>query len=67
MAHKSVWYIGPSLAGVDVAMPDGLAAHVAHGGELETTEDHAKSLLQQSDNWRASAPSKAKAKTDKED
>jgi hypothetical protein len=55
-----VYYIGSSRTGVDVAMPDGSGAHVAHGEALETTEEHAKSLREQKDNWQASPP-KAKS------
>lgn len=60
MAEKSVYYIGPSSAGVDVPMPDGLLRHVERGAALETTAEHAASLLKQQDNWSATPPGKAK-------
>lgn len=66
MADKTVYYIGHSRDGVVVAMPDGEAQQVDQGGALETTAEHAKSLLQQSDNWTATPPGKAKPKPEKE-
>lgn len=59
---KRVYYIGHSRAGVVVAMPDGLARQVDHGAALETTDEHAASLLEQTDNWSATPPGKAKPK-----
>lgn len=60
MAQRTVYYIGHSRAGVTVAMPDGYPQHVDHGAPLETTAEHAKSLLEQVDNWSATPPGKAK-------
>lgn len=60
MAQRKVYYIGHSLTGVTVAMPDGSPRHVDHGGALETTAEHAESLLEQPDNWSATPPGKAK-------
>lgn len=50
-----VRYVGVFDA-VDVPLPAGhtagLVATVPHGGELATSDEHAKQLLEQPDNWQ---------------
>lgn len=56
MATRKVYYHGPSREGVDVAMPDNGQAHVGWGEALDTDDEHADSLLEQTDNWQKSKP-----------
>ena len=58
---KRVYYCGHSRDGVTVGMPSGPGEYVAWGAALETTAEHASSLLEQVDNWAASAPATAGA------
>lgn len=51
MATKKIRYVGPHVA-VELERPDGTTAEVNHGAELETTTDHAESLLEQESNWQ---------------
>lgn len=48
---RSVVYTGPH-DGVQIVLPDGTEELVTHGGELETTDEHANALLDQPDNWQ---------------
>jgi len=49
-----VTYVGPSLTGVDLPLPDGRIILVGHGAETpELPDDFAKSLLEQEANWTA--------------
>lgn len=48
----TVKYIGPHQA-VEVPMPTGALATVAHGDSLETDGEHAAALLEQPSNWQA--------------
>lgn len=64
MAAQKVRYVGPHLA-VELYRPDGTVATVEHGGELETSSDHAAALLEQPSNWQPipkTAPKKAAEK-----
>jgi len=59
-------YVGPHLA-VELNMPDGSAAEVAHGATLETSSEHAEWLLEQPSNWQKPQTSAARsAKAEKE-
>ncbi len=60
MAKSVVRYVGPH-DGVELNLPDGRVAEVAHGELLETTPEHAAALLEQASNWEPAKPS-AKAK-----
>ena len=57
---RTVKYVGPHEA-VTVVLPDGREPVVVRGGALETSDDHAKSLLEQATNWEA-IPDTKKAK-----
>lgn len=54
---KRVWLLVDAR---DVVMPEGYVVTVERGGALETTAEHAASLLEQTDVWSASAPDKGK-------
>ncbi len=57
-----VVYVGPHNDGVDVPLPDGRVVYVPPGGELDTSDEHAKALLEQVSNWaRPASASKEKA------
>lgn len=57
-----VRYVGPHDA-VEVPLPDGREdAVVEHGALLETTEEHAKALLEQASNWEPVGVKKTKEK-----
>lgn len=45
---------------VEVVLPDGRVAVVENGGELDTSPDHAKSLLEQPTNWEKTEDKAAK-------
>lgn len=62
---KSIRYVGPLGAGVDVYLPDGRIESVAPGEVLKTSDEHAASLLEQEGNWEPVAEKKA-AKAAKE-
>lgn len=57
---KRVWLSAGSFAR-DVVMPAGNVVVVAPGGALDTSAEHAATLLEQVDVWSASAPEKATA------
>lgn len=52
-------YIGPHGA-VDVLAPDGNFLPARWGDPFETTDEHAKELLAQPDNWKRAAKRAAK-------
>jgi hypothetical protein len=55
---KRVWLLVDAR---DVVMPEGYVVTVERGAALETTAEHAASLLEQVDVWSASAPGRGKA------
>lgn len=56
-----VVYVGPHPA-VELYLPSGAIATVAHGDTLDTTTEHAQALLEQPSNWQPATPArKAKA------
>ena len=63
---KQIRYVGPLGAGVDVYLPDGRVVAVPHGEVLKTSDEHAKSLLEQEGEWEPVAD-KAAGKPGKED
>jgi len=48
---KTLIYVGPHEA-VEVPLPDGRSPVVENGGTLETSDEHAASLLEQPSNWQ---------------
>lgn len=55
-----VRYVGPH-DGVDVPRPDGSIITVQRGDDLDTSADHAATLLEQAENWEATTrPAKGK-------
>lgn len=52
----TVYNISHFLEGLTVAMPDGNPKQVGRGEALETTTEHAASLLEQVDTWSATPP-----------
>jgi hypothetical protein len=55
----TIVYIG-AIDAVEVRMPDGTNRVKRRDDELETTPEHAASLLEQDINWRAAPASKKK-------
>ncbi len=60
---QSLTYVGPHRPGVDVVLPDGREVFVAYEKSAEFTDEVAKSLLDQGqDYWIKKAPDAPKEK-----